>query len=153
MSIGGSSAVHLDEVDDNGLHLVRPRVLVRFTKLFWADLGLRYVYERVQNAAKKRRDVELREIGQRRLADMERHSLELQRRKLSQQRWQAKERRNGPGAAVVQMADSGADIDPVTGDGWGGGATRPLRTRSDFLRVLLAPLQGEKGTDRTIQLS
>ncbi|MNC62835.1 hypothetical protein D3C75_1129020 [compost metagenome] len=76
------------------MHLVRTRVLVRFTKLFWADLGLRYVYERVQNAAKKRRDVELREIGQRRLADMERHSLELQRRELSRQRWQAKERRN-----------------------------------------------------------
>jgi hypothetical protein len=86
--------VRLDDVDDNGLHLVRTRVLVRFTKLFWADLGLRYVYERVQNAAKKRRDVELREIGQRRLADMERHSLELQRRELSRQRWQAKERRN-----------------------------------------------------------
>lgn len=101
--------VRLDEVDDNGLHLVRTRVLVRFTKLFWADLGLRYVYERVQNAAKKRRDVELREIGQRRLADMERHSLELQRRELSRQRWQAKERRNAPGAAVEQKASRGAD--------------------------------------------
>ena len=101
--------VRLDEVDDNGLHLVRTRVLVRFTKLFWADLGLRYVYERVQNAAKKRRDVELREIGQRRLADMERHSLELQRRELSRQRWQAKERRNAPGATVEQKASRGAD--------------------------------------------
>lgn len=101
--------VRLDEVDDNGLHLVRTRVLVRFTKLFWADLGLRYVYERVQSAAKKRRDVELREIGQRRLADMERHSLELQRRELSRQRWQAKERRNAPGAAEEQKASSGAD--------------------------------------------
>lgn len=101
--------VRLDEVDDNGLHLVRTRVLVRFTKLFWADLGLRYVYERVQNAAKKRRDIELREIGQRRLADMERHSLELQRRELSRQRWQAKERRNAPSAAVEQKAAQGAD--------------------------------------------
>lgn len=106
--------VRLDEVDDNGLHLVRTRVLVRFTKLFWADLGLRYVYERVQNAAKKRRDIELREIGQRRLADMERHSLELQRRELSRQRWQAKERRNAPSAAVEQKAAQGADTaDPV----------------------------------------
>ncbi|WP_150782539.1 hypothetical protein [Pseudomonas fluorescens] len=61
-----------------------------------------YVYERVQNSAKKRRDVELREIGQRRLADMERHSLELQRRELSRQRWQAKERRNAPGADVAE---------------------------------------------------
>lgn len=101
--------VRLDEVDDNGLHLVRTRVLVRFTKLFWADLGLRYVYERVQNAAKKRRDVELREIGQRRLADMERHSLELQRRELSRQRWQAKERRNAPGANVEPKAARNAD--------------------------------------------
>lgn len=101
--------IRLDEVDDNGLHLVRTRVLVRFTKLFWADLGLRYVYERVQNAAKKRRDVELREIGQRRLADMERHSLELQRRELSRQRWQAKERRNAPGAAVEPKAARGTD--------------------------------------------
>ena len=101
--------VRLDEVDDNGLHLVRTRVLVRFTKLFWADLGLRYVYERVQNAAKKRRDVELREIGQRRLADMERHSLELQRRELSRQRWQAKERRTAPGAAVEQKETQRAE--------------------------------------------
>lgn len=101
--------IRLDDVNDNGLHLVRTRVLVRFTKLFWADLGLLYVYERVQNAAKKRRDVELREIGQRRLADMERHSLELQRRELSRQRWQAKERRNAPGAAVEQKMRRGAD--------------------------------------------
>ncbi|MBD8577932.1 hypothetical protein IFU04_27215, partial [Pseudomonas syringae] len=49
--------VRLDEKDDNGLHLVRTRVLIRFTKLFWNDLGLGYVFERVQKAAKKRRDV------------------------------------------------------------------------------------------------
>lgn len=100
--------IRLDEVDDSGLHLVRTRVLVRFTKLFWADLGLSYVYERVQNSAKKRRDAELREIGQRRLADMERHSLELQRRELSRQRWQAKERRNASGSAVERTAARGA---------------------------------------------
>ncbi|MFJ7316425.1 hypothetical protein ACIQVE_27515 [Pseudomonas sp. NPDC098747] len=115
--------IRLDEVDNNGLHLVRTRVLVRFTKLFWADLGLSYVYERVQNAARKRRESELREIGQRKLADMERHSLELQRRELSRQRWQAKERRiaapapvepspqqrSEPPAAVVKKA-SGNDV-------------------------------------------
>lgn len=44
--------VRLDERDDNGLHLVRTRVLVRFTKLFWKDLGLAYVYERVQKSAR-----------------------------------------------------------------------------------------------------
>ena len=85
--------VRLDEKDENGLHLVRTRVLVRFTKLFWKDLGLAYVYERVQNSAKKRRDAQLRDLGQQRLAEMERHSLELKRREVSRQRWQAKEAR------------------------------------------------------------
>jgi hypothetical protein len=116
--------MRLDEKDENGLHLVRTRVLVRFTKLFWADLGLLYVYERVQNAAKKRRDAELREIGQRRLADMERHSLEQLRRDVSRQRWQAKEAREvsvgaatgttdeakpAPGNAIVSDAMSALD--------------------------------------------
>lgn len=87
--------VRLEETDENGLHLVRTRVLVRFTKQFWADLGLRYVHERVQKAAKKRRDAELREIGQRKLAEMERHSMVLRRREVSRQRWQAKESQNG----------------------------------------------------------
>lgn len=84
--------VRLD-ADESGLHLVRTRVLIRFTKLFWADLGLRFVHERVHKAAKKRREAELRELGQRRLAEMERHSLELHRREVSRQRWQAKEAR------------------------------------------------------------
>ncbi len=85
--------IRLDEKDDNGLHLVRTRVLVRFTRLFWKDLGLAYVYDRVQKAAKKRRDAQLRDIGQQRLFELERHSLELQRRELSRERWQAKEAR------------------------------------------------------------
>lgn len=96
--------VRLEETDENGLHLVRTRVLVRFTKLFWADLGLRYVYERVQKAAKKRRDAELREIGQRRLAEMERHSLELHRREVSRQRWQTKEARRADGSDAQPQA-------------------------------------------------
>lgn len=85
--------VRLDEKDDNGLHLVRTRVLIRFTKLFWNDLGLGYVFERVQKAAKKRRDEELREIGQARQDEMERHSKEQLRRDVSRKRWQAKEAR------------------------------------------------------------
>lgn len=104
--------VRLDEKDENGLHLVRTRVLVRFTKLFWADLGLLYVFERVQKAAKKRREVELREIGQRRLAEMERHSLELQRREVSRQRWQAKESRAASG---VEQKSPPADS-PLSGN-------------------------------------
>ncbi len=94
--------VRLEETDENGLHLVRTRVLVRFTKQFWADLGLRYVYERVQKAAKKRREAELRELGQRRLAEMERHSLELHRREVSRQRWKAKEARKGGSIATPE---------------------------------------------------
>lgn len=82
----------------------RTRVLIRFTKLFWADLGLRYVFERVQKAAKKRRDAELREIGQRRLAEMERRSLQEHRREVSRQRWQAKEARKTTGNASQSPA-------------------------------------------------
>ena len=82
--------IRLDEKDENGLHLVRTRVLVRFTKLFWNDLGLRYVYERVQKAAKKRREAQLRDWGQRRSADIERRSLDQLRREVSRTRWQAK---------------------------------------------------------------
>lgn len=99
--------VRLEETDENGLHLVRTRVLVRFTKQFWADLGLRYVYERVQKAAKKRREAELRELGQRRLAEMERHSLELHRREVSRQRWQAKEARKN-GIATPEQSATGS---------------------------------------------
>ncbi|MBW4652470.1 MAG: hypothetical protein KME20_05420 [Kaiparowitsia implicata GSE-PSE-MK54-09C] len=96
--------VRLEETDENGLHLVRTRVLVRFTKQFWADLGLRYIYERVQKGAKKRRDAELREIGQRRLAEMERHSLVLHRREVARQRWQAKEARKEAGGDAQSPA-------------------------------------------------
>ncbi len=85
--------IRLDEKDEHGLHLVRTRVLIRFTKQFWADLGLRYVYERVQNAAKKKREAELRLIGQRRLAEVERQSMEQLRREVSRKRWQDKETR------------------------------------------------------------
>jgi len=106
--------VRLEETDENGLHLVRTRVLVRFTKQFWADLGLRYVYERVQKAAKKRREAELRELGQRRLAEMERHSLEQHRREVSRQRWQAKEARKATGNDVQRPA-SGSIQQPIDG--------------------------------------
>ncbi|MCQ3013609.1 hypothetical protein MDO45_29320 (plasmid) [Pseudomonas amygdali pv. aesculi] len=102
-----------DEKDDNGLHLVRTRVLIRFTKLFWKDLGLAYVHERVQKSAKKRRDAQLRDIGQQRLADMEKHSLELQRRETSRQRWQAKENREA-GVAGTQGAASPSTSPPVS---------------------------------------
>jgi hypothetical protein len=96
--------IRLDERDSNGLHLVRTRVLVRFTKLFWKDLGLAYVFERVQKSAKKRRDAQLREMGQTRLAEMEQHSLELKRREVSRQRWQAKEAREAAPSVVPEVS-------------------------------------------------
>lgn len=83
--------VRLDEKDDNGLHLVRTRVLIRFTKLFWKDLGLLHVFQRVQNSAKKKREAQLAIIGQRRLDDMQRFSKEQLRREVSRARWIAKE--------------------------------------------------------------
>lgn len=103
--------IRLEEKDENGLHLVRTRVLVRLTKLFWHDLGLGYVFERVQKAAKKRREAQLRVLGQRRLDEMERHSMEQHRREVSRQRWQAKEARQADGdlgqhsAALSRKAD------------------------------------------------
>ena len=83
--------VRLDEKDEHGLHLVRTRVLIRLTQQFWADLGLRYVHARVQNAARKKREAQLREIGQRKMAELERHSVEQMRRERSRERWRAKE--------------------------------------------------------------
>ncbi|WP_440057918.1 hypothetical protein [Pseudomonas fragariae (ex Marin et al. 2024)] len=104
-----SERVRLEERDENGLHLVRTRVLIRFTKLFWSDLGLLQTYNRVQNAAKKRRDAELREIGQRRLRDMERYSLEQLRRETSRQRWHAKESGDDASVARAGSASNGAE--------------------------------------------
>ncbi len=85
--------VRLDEKDENGLHLVRTRVLVRFTRQFWRDLGLAYVHERVQKAAKKRREAQLRDLAMRQLSERERYSREQHRREVSRQRWQAKDNR------------------------------------------------------------
>lgn len=86
--------VRLDEKDEHGLHLVRTRVLIRLTQQFWADLGLRYVHARVQNAARKKREAQLREIGQRKMAELERHSVDQMRRERSRERWKAKEARS-----------------------------------------------------------
>ncbi|WP_122219716.1 hypothetical protein [Pseudomonas syringae] len=94
--------IRLDEKDDCGLNLVRTRVLIRFTKQFWKDLGLAYVFERVQHSAKKKREAQLRELGQRRQVDMERHSKELLRREVSRKRWQAKEARDGDAARMKE---------------------------------------------------
>lgn len=90
--------VRLDATDANGLHLVRTRVLIRFTSLFWSDLGLRYVWERCKKAAVKRRQAELRQVAQQRSSEIERRSLATVRRERSRANWQ---RRQAPGAAAV----------------------------------------------------
>lgn len=113
--------VRLDEKDENGLHLVRTRVLVRFTKLFWKDLGLLHVFERVQNSARKRRKVQLNVIGQRRLDDMERRSKEMLRREVSRSRWRAQESRDSDDVpAPVPTANRAREAPPrpqaVTGN-------------------------------------
>ncbi|WP_421556777.1 hypothetical protein [Pseudomonas kitaguniensis] len=92
--------VRLDEKDENGLHLVRTRVLVRFTKLFWKDLGLLPVFKRVQNSARKRRQVQLATINQRRLDDIASYSREQHRREVSRARWQAKENQDSSSPAT-----------------------------------------------------
>ncbi len=121
--------IRLEERDENGLHMVRTRVLVRFTKLFWQDLGLRYVYERVRKAAKKRREAQLRELGQRRLADMERYSQEQHRREVSRQRWQAKEARQ-----------ASSDMTPASSTGTRSPKVAPVKvtrtTGEDVLKAL-----------------
>lgn len=104
--------VRLDEKDENGLHLVRTRVLVRFTKLFWKDLGLQHVFERVQNSARKRRQVQLATISQRRLDDIASYSRELHRREMSRARWQAKENPDGSSPAPSTASSGNASGRP-----------------------------------------
>lgn len=104
--------VRLDEKDENGLHLVRTRVLVRFTKLFWKDLGLQHVFERVQNSARKRRQVQLATISQRRLDDIASYSRELHRREMSRARWQAKENPDGSSRAPSTASSGNASGRP-----------------------------------------
>ncbi|MHC8346713.1 hypothetical protein [Pseudomonas sp. RT6P73] len=64
---------------------------MRLTKQLWIDLGLGFVYERVQKAAKKRRAAQLIEVDLRRQTERERRSLEELKREISRQRWKAKE--------------------------------------------------------------
>ena len=85
--------VRLDEKDDAGLHLVRTRVLVRFTEKFFADLGVRYLWFRAKKAALKSRDKQLRDISGLRVARQEKASLEALRRQQSRHNWEKSEAR------------------------------------------------------------
>nr|WP_290447175.1 hypothetical protein [Pseudomonas sp. 21LCFQ010] len=80
--------VRLDEKDDAGLHLVRTRVLVRFTELFFADLGLRYLWYKAKKAAQKKRDKQLQVVGQIRQARQDRYSIEMLQRATSRRNWE-----------------------------------------------------------------
>lgn len=98
--------VRSDETDENGLHLVRTRVLIRFTAQFWADLGLRYVWERCKKAAIKKRQAALRLVAQQRSSEIEQRSLATVRRERSRANWQRSEqRRQEAPAAVLQDAE------------------------------------------------
>lgn len=123
--------VRLDEKDENGLHLVRTRVLIRFTKLFWKDLGLLHVFERVQNSARKRRQVQLNVIGQRRLSDMESFSKDALRREVSRARWVAKESR--------ERGDTAPDKSPPSAQP-NDGPSRPRAVTGDVVSDRLSRL-------------
>ena len=80
------------------------------------------MFERVQNSARKRRQVQLNVIGQRRLDNIERHSKEMLRREVSRARWRAKE--------GTQPRDESVSAGPTPS----GGPVNPL----DSLNKLLA---------------
>jgi len=102
--------VRLDELDANGLHLVRTRVLIRFTKLFWTDLGLQYAFDKAQKAARKRRKTDLNEIGLRQRREMEEFSRKQGERQRSRARWEAKESQQteaqAPAVATVSSGNA-----------------------------------------------
>lgn len=118
--------VRLDETDENGLHLVRTRVLVKFTKLFWQHLGLAYIYDRAHKAAKKRREKQLREIALMQFSQQERHTREQLRREVSRKRWLASQRTGqsepaqaARAPAMVTPSRPAAPVSPLSGDGQG----------------------------------
>lgn len=104
--------VRLDETDEAGLHLVRTRVLVRFTENFWADLGLRFEWHKAKKSALKRRDQELREVATARAVRQEKASLEEFNRQVSRRRWQESEARKAP--SVPQAAPPSGSGPPPT---------------------------------------
>lgn len=93
--------VRLDETDEAGLHLVRTRVLVRFTENFWADLGLRFEWHKAKKSALKRRDQELRAVATARAVRQEKASLEEFNRQVSRRRWQESEARKAPSVPLA----------------------------------------------------
>lgn len=85
--------VRLDEKDEAGLHLVRTRVLVRFTQKFWTDLGLGYEWIKAKKSAVKKRDQQLRQIALARSSLIEKASLEAFQREVKRHQWKKSEER------------------------------------------------------------
>lgn len=85
--------IRLDEKDETGLHMVRTRMLVRFTEKFFAHLGIGYLWYRAKKAALKRREKDLRQVGAIRIARQERASLEELRRQESRANWERSQQR------------------------------------------------------------
>lgn len=85
--------IRLEEKDEAGLHMVRTRMLVRFTEKFFAHLGIRYLWQRSKKAAIKKRNKELLEISGNIRARQERFSLEELKRLESRRNWEKSEAR------------------------------------------------------------
>lgn len=100
-----SQKVRLDEKDETGLNLVRTRVLVRFTEKFFAHLGIRYLWQRAKKAAIKKRERELRQIGDLRLARQERASLEELRRLESRTKWERSQQRQAAHSQLEALSE------------------------------------------------
>lgn len=104
--------VRLDEVDAKGLHLVRTRVLVRFTKKFFAHLGVSYLWHKAQKAAIKKREIQLRQVGINRMAIQEKASLEQLQRQVSRSNWEKSEARKASQSHQEAQCDPGRPEPP-----------------------------------------
>lgn len=93
------------------------------------------MFTRVQKAAKKRREAELRVLGQRRMDEMERRSREQMRREVSRQRWQAKEARQEAGDPGQHPASLSRQADPP----------RPNRVSGEDVNNALSKLLAKAG--------
>lgn len=107
--------VRLEEKDENGLNLVRTRVLVRFTEKFFIHLGVGYLWYKAKKAALKKRKKALLEVSGQRAARQERVSLEELRRQQARRNWEKSEaRKAAPGQleALTPSSDAPGGVKP-----------------------------------------
>lgn len=118
--------IRLEERDEAGLHMVRTRMMVRFTEKFFTDLGLRWLWLRSKKAAIKKREKQLREVSGAILARQERFSLEQLKRLESRRNWEKSQARQSGDSqlGILNLEQSTAgrpepprepDRGPVTG--------------------------------------